>query len=195
MAFPAASLTISVLGSGTSVGVPTIGCHCAVCSSTDPRDSRLRPSVLVGYGTRNIVIDVTPDFRQQALRARLDHLDAVVLTHAHADHIMGLDDVRPFNYRQRPAAAQIAEAPAVVQSHDVVGMRVREDDRVQPPDIFAQHLEAKFRRRVHDQFDLFRGHVDGGAGAVVFRVGQKFRRVLLADDRHALRSARAEEDE
>ncbi len=92
---------ILVLGSGTSVGVPTIGCHCAVCRSSDPKDNRLRPSVLVRYGGRNVLIDATPDFRQQALRARIDRLDAVVFTHAHADHIMGLDDVRPFNFRQR----------------------------------------------------------------------------------------------
>lgn len=92
---------ITVLGSGTSVGVPTIGCHCAVCTSTDPRDNRLRPSVLVSYGGRNVLIDTTPDFRFQALRARIDHLDAVLFTHAHADHIMGLDDVRPFNFRQK----------------------------------------------------------------------------------------------
>jgi phosphoribosyl 1,2-cyclic phosphate phosphodiesterase len=91
-------VTITVLGSGTSVGVPTIGCHCAVCASADPRDKRLRPSALVSYGGRNVVIDTTPDFRQQALRAGLERLDAVLLTHAHADHIMGLDDVRPFNY-------------------------------------------------------------------------------------------------
>ena len=92
---------ITVLGSGTSVGVPTVGCHCAVCTSTDPRDNRLRPSILVSYEGRNVLIDTTPDFRTQALRAGIDHLDAVVFTHAHADHIMGLDDVRPFNFRQR----------------------------------------------------------------------------------------------
>src|SRR5581483_1464353 len=94
-------LHITVLGSGTSVGVPAIGCHCAVCSSDDPRDNRLRPSILVSYEGRNILIDTTPDFRTQALRARLEHLDAVVFTHAHADHIMGLDDVRPFNFRSK----------------------------------------------------------------------------------------------
>ena len=99
MPYPA--IRITVLGSGTSVGVPTIGCHCEVCTSADPRDQRLRPSVLVSYEGRNILIDTTPDFRTQALRARIERLDAVVFTHAHADHLMGLDDVRPFNFRQR----------------------------------------------------------------------------------------------
>jgi phosphoribosyl 1,2-cyclic phosphate phosphodiesterase len=94
-------VTITVLGSGTSVGVPTIGCRCAVCSSADPRDNRLRPSVLVSYAGRNVVIDTTPDFRVQALRSRMERLDAVLFTHAHADHILGLDDVRPFNFQQR----------------------------------------------------------------------------------------------
>jgi phosphoribosyl 1,2-cyclic phosphate phosphodiesterase len=92
---------ITVLGSGTSVGVPTIGCHCAVCTSDDPRDKRLRPSILIGYGGHNVLIDTTPDFRTQALRARIDRLDAVLFTHAHADHLMGLDDVRPFNFRRK----------------------------------------------------------------------------------------------
>jgi len=95
------SLKITVLGSGTSSGVPTIGCTCAVCHSTDTRDKRLRPSILIQSGAVNIVIDSTPDFRMQVLRAGIDHLDALVFTHAHADHIFGLDDVRPFNYRQQ----------------------------------------------------------------------------------------------
>ena len=95
------AIHITVLGSGTSSGVPTIGCTCEVCLSTDPRDKRLRPSILLKYDDRNVVIDTTPDFRTQMLRAKVDHLDAVLFTHSHADHIMGLDDVRPFNFRQR----------------------------------------------------------------------------------------------
>ena len=94
-------ITIQVLGSGTSSGVPTIGCQCKVCTSDDPRDKRLRPSILVQYEGRNVVIDTTPDFRQQALRAGMSRLDAVLYTHSHADHMMGLDDVRPFNFIQR----------------------------------------------------------------------------------------------
>jgi phosphoribosyl 1,2-cyclic phosphate phosphodiesterase len=95
------SLRITVLGSGTSSGVPTIGCTCDVCLSADPRDKRLRPSVLLQYEDRNVIIDTTPDFRAQVLRLGLRNLDAVVYTHAHADHILGLDDVRPFNYFQK----------------------------------------------------------------------------------------------
>jgi phosphoribosyl 1,2-cyclic phosphate phosphodiesterase len=94
------SLSIKVLGSGTSVGVPTIGCHCAVCTSADPRDNRLRPSIIVTYNDRSVLIDTTPDFRQQALRFGIQRVDAILFTHSHADHIMGLDDVRPFNFKQ-----------------------------------------------------------------------------------------------
>jgi phosphoribosyl 1,2-cyclic phosphate phosphodiesterase len=83
------------------MGVPTPGCHCAVCHSTDPRDNRLRPSILLTMGEQNVVVDTTPDFRFQALRAGLDRLDAVLFTHGHADHIMGLDDIRPYNLKQR----------------------------------------------------------------------------------------------
>ena len=104
---------ITVLGSGTSVGVPTVGCHCDVCRSTDPRDNRLRPSILVSYEGRNVLIDTTPDFRLQALRVNLQHLDAVLFTHSHADHIMGLDDVRPFNFRQKERIP-IYAAPATM---------------------------------------------------------------------------------
>src|SRR3954452_24545365 len=93
--------SIFVLGSGTSVGVPMIGCHCKACISTDPRDRRLRPSVLLRLGSKRVLIDTSPDFRYQALHYGIERLDAILYTHAHADHILGLDDVRPFNFMQK----------------------------------------------------------------------------------------------
>jgi phosphoribosyl 1,2-cyclic phosphate phosphodiesterase len=92
--------TLTVLGSGTSMGVPTIGCDCKVCRSTDPRDRRTRPSILLEYGGRVVLIDSTPDFREQALRENIRRLDAVLYTHAHADHILGLDDLRPLTFHR-----------------------------------------------------------------------------------------------
>ena len=94
--------TLTVLGSGTSMGVPTIGCDCAVCRSTDPRDRRTRPSVMISYAGRNVLIDTTPDFREQMLREGIKRLDAVFYTHTHADHILGIDDLRPLSYKHRP---------------------------------------------------------------------------------------------
>jgi phosphoribosyl 1,2-cyclic phosphate phosphodiesterase len=94
-------LQLTVLGSGTSMGVPTLGCSCAVCESKDPLDKRTRPSVLLSYAGRKVVIDTTPDFRLQAMRERLDRLDAILYTHGHADHILGLDDIRPYNLKQK----------------------------------------------------------------------------------------------
>src|ERR1041385_3789321 len=91
--------TLTVLGSGTSMGVPTIGCDCAVCNSDDVHDRRTRPSVLVQYAGRNVLIDTTPDFREQAIREKVHHVDAVLYTHAHADHVLGLDDLRPVSFR------------------------------------------------------------------------------------------------
>ncbi len=89
-----------MLGSGTSTGVPVVGCDCAVCRSGDPRNKRTRPSVLLEMARGNVLIDTPPDLREQALRVGLARVDAVLFTHAHADHIFGLDDLRPFNFRQ-----------------------------------------------------------------------------------------------
>jgi riboflavin kinase/FMN adenylyltransferase len=94
---PRTGLQLTVLGSGTSMGVPTIGCHCAVCSSSDPRDNRMRTSVLLSRNGQNVLIDTTPDFRTQALRVGINQIEAVLLTHGHADHVMGFDDLRPLS--------------------------------------------------------------------------------------------------
>ena len=106
--------TLTVLGSGTSMGVPTIGCDCPVCRSSDPRDRRTRPSVLVEYGGRAVLIDTTPDFREQAIRENIRSLDAVLYTHAHADHILGIDDLRPLSFHHKPGRLPLYARPDVV---------------------------------------------------------------------------------
>lgn len=93
---------LTFLGTGTSMGVPTLGCGCAVCTSVDPRDRRLRPSLLLRWNhdsrERVVLIDTGPDFREQALRSHLTRVDAVLYTHGHADHVLGLDDLRPLSF-------------------------------------------------------------------------------------------------
>ncbi len=91
-------MKITFLGTGTSQGVPVIACHCDVCRSTDPRDQRLRSSIMIELGNQRIVVDCGPDFRQQMLREKVQSIDAILVTHAHKDHLGGLDDVRAFNY-------------------------------------------------------------------------------------------------
>jgi phosphoribosyl 1,2-cyclic phosphate phosphodiesterase len=92
-------MKLTFLGTGTSTGVPSIGCECETCTSDDPRDKRLRVSVIIEHAGQMVLVDTSSDFRQQALRYGLKRLDAVLITHCHADHVFGLDDIRPLNFR------------------------------------------------------------------------------------------------
>lgn len=94
-------MTITFLGTGTSQGIPVIGCGCKVCRSLDFRDKRLRTSIHISVEGKSLVVDTGPDFRQQMLRENIDKLDAILYTHEHKDHTAGLDDIRPFNFRQK----------------------------------------------------------------------------------------------
>ncbi len=96
-------MKVTFMGTGTSVGVPAIGCRCGVCTSSDPCNRRTRTSALLSLDDRNVLIDASIDLRQQALREKVASLEAVLLTHGHADHVFGLDDVRIFNFRQQRA--------------------------------------------------------------------------------------------
>lgn len=92
-------MKVTFLGTGTSTGVPSIACDCETCLSDDPRDNRLRVSILVEHNESKILVDTSSDFRQQALRAKIGRIDAVLITHCHVDHVFGLDDIRPLNFR------------------------------------------------------------------------------------------------
>ena len=108
-------MKITFLGTGTSQGVPVIGCDCEVCSSLDFRDKRLRSSIHLQIGSKSLVIDTGPDFRQQMLREGIKQLDAVIYTHEHKDHTAGLDDIRPFNFAQNSDMPIYAQAAVLNQ--------------------------------------------------------------------------------
>ncbi len=125
--------SLIILGSGTSMGVPTLGCNCRVCTSPDPRDRRLRPSAAVVWqtstGLHHVVIDTGPDFRTQALAHNIQDVDAVLYTHSHADHILGMDDLRPLSYRNEPKIPLYADDATAAVLETIFAYTFSEDSQ------------------------------------------------------------------
>lgn len=120
---PPGPLTVTLLGTGTSTGVPVIGCTCEVCTSSDPRDARTRCAAYVRAGDLGILIDTGPDFRAQALREGIERIDAVCYTHHHFDHLVGIDDLRPFFFRNdqtMPCYANADTASVIQDKYDYI---------------------------------------------------------------------------
>jgi len=137
------------LGTGTSAGIPMIGCHCAVCSSSDSRDKRTRPSVVISYGETRVLIDTTPELRLQCVANKVDRIDAIVFTHAHADHVMGLDDVRRFNALRGGPLDVFADDRTFESLSSFFGYAFREPDPQQK--LFRPHL---IRRPIDGAFEI-----------------------------------------
>jgi phosphoribosyl 1,2-cyclic phosphate phosphodiesterase len=147
-------MRITILGSGTSHGVPMIGCTCEVCTSTNPKNQRFRPSILVENNGRNILVDTTPELRMQSLAFGLNRVDAVLITHVHADHIFGLDDLRRFNdlsgevipvYGDRNSLEEVRRIfPYIFNPPKQGGGTPRIDLRLLPGsfDLFGVHTES-----------------------------------------------------
>jgi phosphoribosyl 1,2-cyclic phosphate phosphodiesterase len=141
---------IVILGSGTSMGVPTLGCTCRVCTSTDPRDRRLRPSIAVEWMVdgkeHRVIIDTGPDFREQALRENIRHLDAVLYTHSHADHILGLDDLRPLTFLARNEAGQKIKVPLYADESTAIILERIFDYTFSPDSPYPNKARVDLRR-------------------------------------------------
>ncbi|MCS6885439.1 MAG: MBL fold metallo-hydrolase [Acidobacteriota bacterium] len=137
-------LKITFLGTGTSVGVPKIGCDCPTCVSTDERDKRLRASILIEYNGKKILVDPSIDFRQQALRAKLFRIDAIFITHCHADHVFGLDDVRPINLKFGSIPCYASER-TWQELYQIFGYIFKnQDSQHSRPQIVPHTLQGKF---------------------------------------------------
>jgi phosphoribosyl 1,2-cyclic phosphate phosphodiesterase len=141
---------VIILGSGTSTGVPVPGCSCTVCLSSSSRNSRTRCSILLSWGGRNILVDTSTDLRQQALRESIARIDAVLFTHTHADHVNGIDDLRPFNMASGTAIPIFGSPETIAVIRRNFGY------------IFDENLEPGYRprlvtREIHTPFELF-GH-------------------------------------
>jgi phosphoribosyl 1,2-cyclic phosphate phosphodiesterase len=139
-------MQVTFLGTGTSGGVPLIACQCRVCKSSDPRDKRLRTSILIQTDTLTIVVDCGPDFRQQMLREDVRHLDAILMTHAHKDHTGGFDDIRSFNFINRKAVDVYCDYPTELGIKEQYSYAFTDTDYPYLPKMnFIRFADAKFQ--------------------------------------------------
>lgn len=165
-------LAITFLGTGTSQGIPVIGCDCEVCTSDDPRDKRLRTSAVIHLPGRNILIDTTPDLRTAALNVNLRQVDAIFITHTHADHVLGLDDVRRFSQLSGEPIDLYCSAEDIPRIDKVFGYGRVKEDRPFNPDIPQLRFHA-----VEGPFELFGHQVEplslphGSRDVLSFRIG------------------------
>jgi phosphoribosyl 1,2-cyclic phosphate phosphodiesterase len=160
--------TLTFLGTGTSMGVPTLGCECAVCTSSDPHNRRTRPSIRLAYNGRTVLIDTGPDFHAQALREDIRHVDAVLYTHGHADHVMGFDDLRPLSFRTR------GDLP-IYADHDTASSIER---------IFEYTFRKEGRYPTSARVQIHRIDLTPGAGTELF--GACFQRIPVTHGREEI---------
>ena len=167
--------TLTFLGSGTSMGVPTLGCDCAVCTDAasptgDPRNRRTRPSVLISWEGHNVVIDTGPDFHAQAIRAGIRRLDAVFYTHGHADHVLGMDDLRPLSFHNPDTLPLYADAPTA--------------DTIERIFDYTFPTDAEDRYPTSARVTLHR--LDPAPGAAVQLFGASFQRIPVTHGRQTI---------
>ena len=136
-------MKITFLGTGTSQGVPIIGCKCRVCVSLNPKDKRLRSSVMIDVDGKRVVIDTGPDFRQQMIRERVDRIDAIIYTHEHRDHVAGLDDIRAFNYIMKKKIDLYANNKTKKAIHEQFGYVFNEKKYPGVPEVKIHTIENK----------------------------------------------------
>lgn len=164
------TVTVTFLGTGTSTGVPVIGCRCRVCISDDPKNKRLRQSVKIEAEGKHFLIDTTPDLRLQLLRDPIPRLDFLLFTHSHSDHLMGLDDIRPFNFRQREpidAYANALTAKAIRRAFSYIWNESQMGGG--KPQLDLHEVEARFR---HDGVEIVPLPVQHGEWTILgFRIG------------------------
>jgi phosphoribosyl 1,2-cyclic phosphate phosphodiesterase len=182
-------MKITFLGTGTSAGIPLIGCACPVCTSNDPRNRRLRTSLYVQAGGTHIVIDTPPDFREQALRFKLPRVDAVLFTHTHADHVFGLDDIRRFNTIQNGAIPAYASADSLADLTRIFDYVLKNDH---PPGTYRPELVFT-EIKGHFQVGPMRGTplnvVHGGETTLGFRIEAGGRTLGYVPDCHEMPDA------